>query len=568
MLLPIGVSNFRELIEYKDPISGEKLLYVDKSLFIKEILSDSSKVIVLTRPRRFGKTLNLTMLQYFFAAEVTGQATKGLFDNLNISIDPKCMEYQGKFPVVFISFKDIKQPNFELCLASIANVMAAVYRNHRTALELANIPEDDLEYIKLILQEKANRIQLEGAIKRLLELLFKYYQEKPILLIDEYDTPLQEAYLNNYYDQLIAFFRNFLSQPLKDYNLLNRGVLTGILRVSKESLFSGLSNIEIYSVFNKNYASYFGFTENEVNNLLTRAKLSMDSGLIKKWYNGYNFSGTTIYNPWSIIKCIKENGSLRSYWINTSGNTLVKQLIVESSYNLQESIAKLINNKTIQTNIDEHIVFNDLNKTPESIWSLLLMSGYLKYNSCENKGRFYLCELSIPNNEIEDFYASTVETWLTGNRGLSWYQAFLNSLTKGLIIEFEEKLQTLINETLSFYDVTKKSQECFYHALLLGLTASLKNTHYIASNKEAGLGRYDLEITPKDPKELGIIIEIKVANDLLTLEEEANVVLEQITKLNYIANLRKNGINNICQIGIACFGKSIKIISKTNLVEK
>ncbi len=561
MHLPVGVSDFRKLTENKDP-KAQGYLYIDKTTFIKEIIYDLTEVIVITRPRRFGKTLNLSMLQYFFAAEVEGQVTKGIFDNLEIANDPECMEHQGKYPVVFISFKDIKEPTFELCLESMGDVIAAVYRNHRTALESEKIPEDDLAYIKVILKEKANRIQLEGSIKRLLELLFKHYNERPILLIDEYDTPLQEAYLNGYYEELIPFFRNFLSEPLKDDKLLDRAILTGILRVSKESLFSGLSNIKIYSIFNKKYANYFGFTEGETNELLHKAQLPTTAKETKAWFNGYNFSGITMYNPWSIIEFITEQGDLKSYWINTSGNELVKNVIIKSSYNIQAKITELINGNTIKENINEHIVFNDLKSNgAESIWSLLLMSGYLKYSACEIKGRRYLCELKIPNHEVEDFYTSTIEEWLTGDRGLVWYQAFLDSLTNGMVTEFEEKLQTWIEETLSFHDATRKSQEGFYHGLTLALTAGLKGTHKVGSNKESGKGRYDIEIMPEDPKKLGIIIELKATDDPLKLEEVAMAALEQIKNLNYTANLQSKGITNICQMAIAFSGKAIKIVS-------
>jgi hypothetical protein len=561
MQLPTGVSNFKALIKYRSPLTNEGYLYVDKSLFIKEILGDGTPVIVITRPRRFGKTLNLSMLQYFFAIEVEGKSTKGLFNQLEIAKDSKCMEYQGKYPVVLITFKDIKEPNFKLCLGNIGSVMASIYRQHRIALESANLPKDDVVYIEAILTEKANRIQLQDSIKRLLELLSKCYNEKPILLIDEYDTPLQESYLNGYYEKLIIFFRNFLSKPLKDYNLLNRAILTGILRVSKESLFSGLSNIKIYSVLNKKYAGYFGFTENEVNELLNKSLLSTKTKEIKAWFNGYNFSGVTIYNPWSVIEFITEQGGLKSYWINTSGNELVKNVIIKSSYNIQAKITELISGNSIKENINEHIVFNDLKKNSESIWSLLLMSGYLKYTSCENNGRRYLCELKIPNHEIEDFYTSTVEEWLTGDRGLDWYLAFLDSLTKGKVEEFEGKLQTWMLDTLSFHDVTKESPENVYHVLLLGLTAGLKGTHTINSNKESGLGRYDLEIMPNDTKQLGIIIELKSTKNLLKLEEEASAALDQIKKLDYAAKLKSKGINNICLIGLSCCGRSIKIVS-------
>lgn len=564
MHLPLGVSDFKTLIEYKNPITKEGYLYVDKSLFIKAIIGDSIPVIILTRPRRFGKTLNISMLNYFFAAEVDGNSTKEIFNNLEISKDPQCMEHQGKYPVVSISFKDLKQPNLELCLEKIGSIIAEIYRKHRFIFDLTKISKDDIKYIDKILTEQASRIQLEGSIKRLLELLRKYYKVKPILLIDEYDTPLQEAYLKRYYNDLILFFRNFLSAPLKDENNLNRAILTGILRVSKESLFSGLSNVKVYSVLQEQYANYFGFTEQEVNMLVSKSKLTTNLITTKKWYNGYNFGGTTIYNPWSIIECLNEGGKLKSYWVNTSGNELIKNLIIKSSSNIQAKITNLIAGDVIQEYIDEHAVFSDLNESLSAVWSLLLMSGYLKYISSQDRGRHYLCELALPNKEVESFYISMIEEWLTGDRGFNWYIEFLSDLKEGKVKQFEEKLQILIEDTLSFHDVNKKSQESFYHGLMLAFVTGLKRTHTVSSNKESGLGRYDIALIPKDIKKLGILMEFKaIASTYAThLENIALEALMQIKESKYIIELKTKGINNILIMGIAFSGKVIKIVAE------
>lgn len=412
MYLPIGISNFRELIEYKDP-QGVGYLFVDKTELIKEMLYDLTKVMVFTRPRRFGKTLNLSMLHHFYALNVDGNITKGLFDHLKIAQDPVCMQQQGQHPVIFISFKDIKQPNFEFCIAKIKAVVAETYRNYRKELESNKIAKDDQNYINTILEQTVDQVNLENAIKRLLRILYQHYGKKPILLIDEYDTPIQEAYLRGYYDQLIPFFRNFLSEPLKDDNLLKRAVLTGILRVSKESLFSGLNNIKVYSILHKQYSNYFGFTENETNELIAQAKLSANFKQTKEWYNGYIFGGTTIYNPCSIVEFIKEDGRLKAYWVNTSSNDLAKNLLINASSNIKNSIELLIAGHTVREYVDEHVVFSDLKNNPGALWSLLLMSGYLKYISCEDQDRGYICDLSLPNNEIASFYISSIREWLS-----------------------------------------------------------------------------------------------------------------------------------------------------------
>ena len=559
MHLPIGVSNFRDLIENKDP-NQKGYLYVDKTCFIKEIIYDLKPVIILIRPRRFGKTLNLSMLHHFFAAEVDGQLTKRLFDGLNIAKDLICMEHQGKYPVVFITFKDVKESNFTLCLENIRSIMASVYRHHRAVLGSANIPKDDLKYIEIILEEQGGRIQLQDSIKRLLELLTKHYKEKPLLLIDEYDTPIQEAYLNGYYDELIQFMRNLFSGGLKDNCFLKRAILTGILRVSKESLFSGLSNVEIYSVLDENYSKYFGFTEQEVNNLLIKANLPHSMSLTKEWYNGYNFGGTTIYNPWSIIKFIKENGDVDTHWINTSGNELMRELLINAELETQEKIGQLINGDTITEIVDEHIVFRDLKKNRAALWSLFLMSGYLKVLSSTFTEFGNLCELRIPNKEVEFLYKQIFREWLSGNRGIVWYQEFLSVLTVGNVKAFEIKLQNIIEEMASYHDTSKTTQEMFYQGLMLGILAGLKDTHEVRSNRESGKGRYDLLIMPKNLQGLGIIIEIKaIRKNQSKLEMEAKEALRQIKKSEYTTELKSRGIHNLCSIGIAFSGKVIKV---------
>ena len=568
--LPIGISDYRELVEYKNPISKEGYLYIDKSLFIKEIIADSgTKVIVLTRPRRFGKTINLSMLQHFFAAEVNGRSTTGLFDNLEISKHLECMQLQGKHPVIFLTLKDAKADNVDSATNRLYEQIRQVYEQHRYVIEDNKISKEEKEAFISILNKTANLDDLSFSLYNLSYYIHKTLGQTVYILIDEYDTPIQASYINGYYNEFISFMRGLLGSALKGNANIRQAILTGILRVSKESLFSDLNNVEIYSVLNKKYSNCFGFTEGEVNNLLIKAKLPLKTKQTKEWYNGYNFAGATIYNPLSIVKFIKEEGILKPYWVNTSGNDLIKQLIINSEPEIKDKIATLIAGESIKEMVDEHIVFGDLDTNPSALWNLFLMSGYLKAvstNTDENEEDNEEYELSIPNKEIDSLYRKIVREWLSGARGLNWYREFLNDLVTGKVAAFESKLQTLIGETVSFHDATKNSQEVFYHGLMLGVVAGLRETHIVRSNQESGDGRYDVAIIPKDIKQLGIIIEFKAPKQTkkkeINLEKKAKVALEQAKQCNYIAELKQQGISKICLMGIAFFKKDLRIAAE------
>lgn len=560
MHLPIGISDFRKLIEYTSSISGEGYLFVDKSLFIREILDDLTEVIVITRPRRFGKTLNLSMLQHFFASEVDGKPTAGLFDGLAIAKDPACMQYQGKYPVIFISFKDAKYKNFALCYEHIRGKMAELYGDFKEFVFANNISSENKKYFEDILNKTADVTDLDNSLFWLTKILYTITGNQCIILIDEYDTPIQEAYLHGYYDELMSFIRVFFGSALKGNSNIKQAVLTGILRIAKESLFSDLNNVEVYSILHEKYSNYFGFTEKEVNNLLTVAKLPDTTKQSKEWYNGYNFGGTTVYNPWSIIKFIKEKGKLKAYWVNTSGNRMIKDLIINSPSAIQEKLQQLISGEAITEFVDEHVVFTNILQNNTALWSLLLMAGYLTFTTQEIEGQYYLCNLAIPNKEVANFFKITIEEWLAGTKGLTWYQAFLADLADGRVEAFEAKLQVLIEDILSCRDVTKSSQESFYHGLMLAFVSGLKETHEIRSNKESGKGFYDVAIIPKDIKKLGIVMEFKAIAEDPNLESAAQEALKQINKSNYIAELKQRGITNICCMGIAFSGRKVKII--------
>ena len=561
--LPIGISDYRELVEYKNPLTKEEYLYVDKSLFIKEVIEDSgTKVVVITRPRRFGKTLNLSMLHYFFATEVEGKSTTGLFDGQEISKCKDCMQLQGKHPVIFLNLKDTKADTFDSAINKIYEQLRHAYEQHRYVIEDNKISKEEKDAFMAVLNETANVDKLSFALHNLSYYIHKTLGQKVYILIDEYDTPIQEAYMQGYYDKFISFIKGLLGSALKGNINLRQAILTGILRVSKESLFSDLNNVEIYSVLNDKYSSNFGFTEDEVNSLLIKASLPTTANQAKDWYNGYNFAGTTIYNPLSIIKFIKENGQLMSYWVNTGGSDIIKNSIIRAESHVKEKMQALISRATIEEYVDEHIVFDDLTKNSAALWSLLLMSGYLTAVSSKPHGRRQLCELKLPNNEITDLYDSIIEDWLSGNNK-DFYRAFLDDLTNGRIIGFEEKLQTLIEDVLSCRDVTKTSQEVFYHGLMLGFVSGLRDTHNIKSNKESGKGFYDVAIIPKDHSKLGIVMEFKApkikGKQELNLDNEAKFALDQINRSNYISELKQLGITDIYSLGIAFYKKSVRI---------
>jgi hypothetical protein len=418
---------------------------------------------------------------------------------------------------------------------------------------------------KKILNNEGDQINFDGSLKSLTKFIHKVTGKQSVILVDEYDTPIQEAYLNGYYEELVSFMRNLLSSGLKDNVFLKKAVLTGILRVSKESLFSGLSNIKVYSVLYEQYSNYFGFTEYETNELLNKAKLPVDLNQTKEWYNGYKFGDKIIYNPWSIIEFIKEKGQLGPYWINTSGNYLIKELLIHSDIVTQEKIGQLITGEIIQEIVNEHITFQDLNNNRAAIWSLFLMSGYLKVLSSNFTEYGNVCELAIPNKEVEFLYKQIFREWLSGNRGIIWYQELLAALTTGRVEEFEINLQNAIEDMASYHDTNKTTQEIFYQGLMLGILSGLKDNYEIKSNRESGKGRYDLIIIPKDYNKLGIIMEFKAIDNINQLEREAKKALEQIKKSNYTKELLTRGINNICQMGISFSGKNLKMVATSHI---
>jgi len=558
MRLPIGYSDFREIID-------GKLDFVDKTLLIKEVIEDSAKVILITRPRRFGKTLNLSMLQHFFAAEVRGQATKTLFSNLKITTDASSMEHQGKYPVIFISLKDVKDHNYKVVYDGICKLMSDVYSDHQFLLSSHKLSSQQKKVFTSILEREGSEIDIANSLKDLTRYLSEHFGAKSWVLIDEYDTPIQSGYLQGYYNEIVGFMRKFFGAALKDNPYLEKAVMTGILRVSKESMFSGLNNLKVCSVLNAKYSAYFGFTELEVNELFGRAQL--DKSSIKAWYNGYQIGETVLYNPWSIINCIDEQGLVQPYWINTSDNALIKELLIKSNENFKEQFEKLLQGRTVEKLIDENFVFGDLNKNENAVWSLLLMAGYLKVTAQQRTNQGLLCELAIPNQEVRNLYQQIVEQWLSSNYGVEWYNQLLNHLLTGNLVEFERYFKQLMDETVSYHD-TATDPEAFYHGLLVGITASLHGdqNYELQSNRESGMGRYDYMVFSKDNSKPTLILEFKklaASKNQETLEtkltECANEALAQIAQKNYVVDAQRRGSTNVLKIGLAFCGKQFKM---------
>jgi hypothetical protein len=565
--LPIGRDNFKKIID-------ERLDFVDKSLFIQEILDDrSAEAIVITRPRRFGKTLNLSMLYYFLAAEIIGELTQGLFDGLKITaLGDDYMRHQGQYPVIFVTLKDVKDHSFETVLRSMAMLMADLYGEHRYLLSSAKLSDENKVFYQAILSEKADQPMLEMALKNLTAYLYQHHGIKPWLLIDEYDTPLQSAYLNNYFEPMIAFMRKLLGSALKTNPYLNKAVITGILRISKENLFSGLNNLKVYSLMQSKYGQYFGFTEEEVLDLLERSKLQSHGSEIRDWYNGYQVGKWTVYNPWSMVNCITEQGKLGPYWINTSDNQLIKDMLTHSSENFRMQFEDLLLGKIVEKRIDENIVFADLKRNETAAWTILLMAGYLKVIAERQTEVGTYCILSIPNREIRGLYRSIIEQWLSNGHGTDWFENFLNHLLTGNLLAFESDFWNLVEDTFSVHD-TSKDPEAFYHGFMVGATASLyHNKNYeIKSNRESGYGRYDYLIFSHDMTKPTIIIEIKrvkrtekISDDALDkmLTQAAQQALAQIKQQNYLSEAHQRGRTNILKIGLAFCGKHFQIQSE------
>ncbi|POO85874.1 AAA family ATPase [Clostridium sp. 3-3] len=553
--IQVGTSNFKEMIE-------ENHYFVDKSLLIKEFVQNGAKVILTPRPRRFGKTLNMSMLKYFFDIE-NKEENKDLFKGLKIENEKEIMKMQGEYPVIFLSFKNEKYTTFEEFKYGIKSLMMDIYRDNVYLLESDNLIDQDKEKFNSILTGKADMVEYYKALSTLMYYMNIHYNKKVMLFIDEYDVPVQESYLKNYYEEAINVIRIILTAALKDNVYLEKSLVTGILRVAKESIFSGLNNLEVNTILGLNFNNKFGFEEEEVKDLLQYYDLEAKMDEVKNWYNGYMFGGKVIYNPWSVLNYIKnyEQGFM-PYWINSSGNELIKRLLSRGTKETKECLEELIKGNTITKIVDDHIVMKEVDEDEENIWSFLTMSGYLKPVKQELVRGKIKCNLKIPNEEVKIFYENLIVKWFKESLTSQNYNIMLKALITKDVEVFGGFFERFVLNNVSYFDVSGTEPEKVYHAFVLGMIVSLNNEYEVKSNKESGYGRYDVMLIPRDSSKLGIIIEFKKIDDFMKKSIETGIqeALKQIEENKYEAELIDRGVDDILKLAIVFKGKKVKIV--------
>ena len=553
--IQVGTSDFKKIIQ-------DNHYFVDKSLIIKEFVENGADVILTPRPRRFGKTLNMSMLKHFFDIE-NKEENKDLFKGLKIENEKEIMKMQGRYPVIFLSFKDQKHFNFNNLEESISILISHLFRDYEYLLDSEKLSELDKKELKRYMAKEASVIEYSGGLNVLMKFMYKHYNEKIIVLIDEYDVPLQEAFIRGYYEEALVLVRNILTAGLKDNVYLEKALVTGILRVAKESIFSGLNNLEVNTILGLNFNDKFGFEEEEVKDLLQYYDLECKMDEVKNWYNGYMFGGKVIYNPWSVLNYIKNNEQgFMPYWINSSGNELIKRLLSRGTKETKECLEELIKGNAITKIVDDHIVMKDVDEDEENIWSFLTMSGYLKPIKQELIRGKIKCDLKIPNEEVHIFYENLIEKWFKESLTSQNYNTMLKALITKDIETFDEIFTEFIMRNMSYFDVSGKEPEKVYHAFVLGMIVSLNNEYEVKSNKESGYGRYDVMLIPRDASNLGIIIEFKRIKETnsKTIKTGIEEALKQIEENKYEAELIDRGVGDILKLAIVFKGKKVKIV--------
>lgn len=550
--LPIGISDYvRAQSEY---------YYVDKTLLIKDFLDRKPLVSLFTRPRRFGKTLNMDMLRVFF--EKSDEDTSAYFKDKAIwKCGQKYTKHQGQYPVIFLTFKDVKFETWEATLEKIGGLLQAEFGRHKELLESDKIAEYEKAFFSKILNGNINEVDLSSSLENLSRMLDEHYNKAPIIIIDEYDTPIQEGYSKDFYNEIVSFMRTFFSGAFKDNKHLTYGFLTGILRIAQESIFSGLNNLTVNSVMDGEYSNYFGFTDPEVRRMMNYYGVARKEAELKEWYDGYFFGDTEIYNPWSVINYISRGCVPQAYWVNTGRNEVLEDVLKVATDDIIERLNALLQGERIIARIDQNVVYRSLTEDPANVYSLLLVAGYLKASKKVLQGDgTYFCEVSIPNKEIAAVYKNEILSHLLQIGAITRTTA--NKIAESIYANDLEKLQRAIAEymdkSISFYDA---GSEGFYHGLTLGLVALMDNHYKIKSNRESGDGRYDISLIPRDNAYPGIIMELKWKSGLdeESLEILSNEALKQINDKRYDSEMDSDDIGKILKLGIAFSGKKVKI---------
>lgn len=541
--LPIGVEDFKRLVD-------NEYYFVDKTLMIKELLENKETVNLFTRPRRFGKTLNMSMLQRFF--EATEKSNAYLFDGLKIAAYPEYMAYQGQYPVISISLKSMKQASYTDAFYMYKNLIAKEYEKHKIILESNHILDSEKEVFQNIMEQRADQNVYLNSIRTLSDILAKYYEKNVIILIDEYDVPLENAYHEGFYDDMTNLIRSCFESALKTNPSLEFAVLTGCLRVSRESIFTGLNNLKTYSITKNKFSQYFGFTQAEMQEILQTFSLEQYAGTIAKWYDGYRFGLTEIYNPWSVLNCIdsylqNDMVACEPYWSNTSSNRIVKRLIEESNERTKSMVEELINGTPIHTQIFEDVTYGTIDVNQDYIWSFLLFTGYLKIISCETIGDETYYDMVIPNVEIKSIYKNTIRSWFIDHINRDSRTDILESVIHADAEKLEDLLCTWLTNTISCFD----EQENYYHGFVTGLVSGF-NGYMVVSNRESGNGRFDLVVKQRSRWHHAAILEFKVVEKYNQMTKACEDALRQIEEKDYEASLRDEQYENIAKLGI-CF---------------
>ena len=541
--LPIGVEDFKRLVD-------NEYYFIDKTLMIKELLENKESVNLFTRPRRFGKTLNMSMLQRFF--EATEKSNAYLFDGLKIAAYPEYMAYQGQYPVISISLKSMKRASYQEAYFEYVKLLSDEFERHEIILQSDAVSEEDKLEFQKIKRRIAEPKEYNSAVKLLSKCLQKVYQKNVIILIDEYDVPLENAYHEGFYDDMTNLIRSCFESALKTNPSLEFAVLTGCLRVSRESIFTGLNNLKTYSITKNKFSQYFGFTQEEMQEILQTFSLEQYAGTIAKWYDGYRFGLTEIYNPWSVLNCIdsylqNDMVACEPYWSNTSSNRIVKRLIEESNERTKSMVEELINGTPIHTQIFEDVTYGTIDVNQDYIWSFLLFTGYLKIISCETIGDETYYDMVIPNVEIKSIYKNTIRSWFIDHINRDSRTDILESVIHADAEKLEDLLCTWLTNTISCFD----EQENYYHGFVTGLVSGFSG-YMVVSNRESGNGRFDLVVKQRSRWHHAAILEFKVVEKYNQMTKACEDALRQIEEKDYEASLRDEQYENIAKLGI-CF---------------
>ena len=547
--MPVGIEDFKDLV------TGN-YYFIDKTRFIRELIDTQGKVTLITRPRRFGKTLSLSMLQYFFTLE-NAEENRQLFAGLDIErAGEKYMSQQGTRPVVFLTLKEVRARAFANMTVLMAEFLRRLYGQYAYLGQSDALSAEDRQYFSDILKSACGMEKMKFALSNLMAALEKHHQKKPVLLLDEYDAPILSAWENGYYRECIDFMRGFLGSALKTNPALGFAVLTGITRISKESIFSGLNNLKVCSVLSNHYNDIFGFTQDEAARLLAECGAADKVAELARWYDGYLFGSAEIYNPWSVVQYLDNGCEFRPYWLNTSGNSILKDLLTKVDRRRQKELEGLLHGIGVESPVMEEVVYSDLTDSRDALFMMLMTAGYLKpVKTWKDEDCAEWALLQIPNLEVRMAYRKEILGHIVPSQGESLLRDMLRAMTTGDTEEFSECLSCILRDFVSYHDTAQP--ESFYHGLMLGFSVLLDGKYQVKSNRESGYGRFDLAFFPLRPGTPGVILELKAAGSEEELEERAKEALQQIAEKEYCAELSRQGASDVWRYGIAFYGKKV-----------